>query len=90
MDRKTMEKYLTMYPDIDKEIKRLQDNLDYYATEEEKYHAMEIPEKQKKIMLQIIKGAYASCTKELQEIIKAKHVIEHVFHEISPVQKTNY
>lgn len=87
MDRKAMERYLKMYPELDKELERLQGDLDYYAAETKKYQSMEIPGEQKKSMLQTIEAACASCTKEIQEVMKAKFSIERAFRDISPLQK---
>ncbi len=87
MDRKVIERYLKMYPELDKELERLQGDLDYYAAEKEKYQGMELPEEQKKSMLQTIEAACASCAKDIQEVMKARFSIERAFRDISPLQK---
>jgi len=87
MDRKAMERYLKMYPVMDKELERLQNDIDYYIAEKEKYQGMKLPEEQKKSMIQTIEAACTSCTKEIQEIMKARLVIERTFRDISPLQK---
>ncbi len=87
MDRKVMERYLKMYSEIDKELERLQVDLDYYAAEKVKYHCMELPEEQKKSMLQTIEAACASCTNDIQEVIEARLAIARAFRDISPLQK---
>jgi DNA-directed RNA polymerase sigma subunit (sigma70/sigma32) len=87
MDRKQMERYLKMYPELDNELERLQGDLKYYAAEKMKYQSMKLPEEQKKNMLQTIEGACAACAKEIQEVMKARFAIERTFRDISPLQK---
>jgi hypothetical protein len=87
MDRKVMERYLKMYPELDKELERLHGDLNYYVDEKAKYQGMKLPEEQKENMLQTIEGACASCTKEIQEVMKARFAIERTFRDISPLQK---
>lgn len=87
MERKVMERYLRMYPELDKELERLQADLEFYAAEKTKYQDMTLPEEQKKSMLQTIDAACDSCTKDIREVMIARFAIERTFRDISPLQK---
>lgn len=88
MDKKQMEKYLKMYPEIDREIERLQGNLEYYASERERYQKAVIPEKERESMIKTIDRAYRGTASELHEAIQARRTIEMALNAATPFQRT--
>lgn len=87
MNKKQVEKYLMLYPEIDREIERLQNDLEYYASEKDKYQKKAIPEENRKSMIEIIDKAYHDTLSELQELIQAKQKIRKILNTATPLQR---
>jgi hypothetical protein len=86
MEKKQMEKYLKMYPEIDREIERLKGNLEYYAAEKEKYQKKDMPEDSKNEMIEHIDRMHAASTRELCELMEAKHIIQRGLRQATDIQ----
>lgn len=87
MDRKTMEKYLKLYPEIDSEIEKRKEELKFYQSQRERIINLNMSKEYTDSLLENINTAFSSCANELQEMIEAKIKIDRALNIISPVQK---
>lgn len=87
MDRKAMERYLIMYPEMDAEIEKLEEELNYYQSQKNKIISMNLPKEHTDSILEKINYGYLSCANELQEIIEAKTKIGIALNDMTATQR---
>lgn len=83
MNKKKLEEYLIIYPNIDNQIDNLENELDNLLKKIEKYKNSNIDASS---ILKTLQAAYVSCNEELGETIKAKAAIQKAFHKATPTQ----
>jgi hypothetical protein len=85
MDKKTIERYLRIYPDIDKEIDRLETELNDIQEKIKKYknssNTFSVS------ALNTFQSAYDSCSEELCNAITARVAIRKAYYALKPTQK---
>jgi hypothetical protein len=88
MNKKQVEKYLKMYPEIDEEILRLKGDLEYYESEKGKYkNNTFMPEEGKKEMIDHLNSLHAECMRELCEVMRAKQMIQRGLRHATELQQ---
>lgn len=85
MDRKKIEKYLRIYPHIDKEIARLENELANLKTKKEKYNTFQIDESVNDI-LETIEKTSREYLSDLNELYKIKSFIPKALNRLTTIE----